>query len=545
MMKRFLLCVVLGALFSAGVASVAAEKPDAAARARIVAPFVEERTVMVAHADLTRVKAEPIAALVRQLLPDAATEIAQGRAAAETWLEKFCAAGGRELYVVVTMGEGLPPEPSILALVPIAPGADEHILRGLFQGPETPQRLQRGQLTPAEALRSPLPGPHGEQARLGDLLVISGARPAGAADLATRLKQIKPVERPEVARAFAAAGDTAAQLLFLPPPYAARVIEETMPEFPQAAGGGPSTVLTRGLLWAAAGINPPPELSLRLVIQSKDAQAAEAFRAKLGQWVKLAGQRKEVSQMLPKFDEVVTPLLPKVEGDQLVLRLDRDSKALKDLLAVVQASAEPLRVEARRKQSVNNLKQLGLAMHSYHDVYRHFPAAAICDKNGKPLLSWRVAVLPFVEQQALYDQFHLDEPWDSEHNKPLIAKMPAVFRSPRSKLPQTQGRTNYVVPVGPETIFPGKKGIDIREIRDGTSNTIMVLEVSDQQAPIWTKPDDWPFDPKDPAKGLGGLYEGGFYATFADGSVRFLPLPQDAARLRALFTRSGGEPVSP
>ncbi len=525
--------------------ATAQEKFDAAARARIVAPFVEERTVVVAHSDLTRVKIEPVVALVRQLVPEAAAEMAQGQAQIEAWLDKFRGAGGKEVYVVVTVSGGLPPEPSVLVLVPIAPGADQRALAALFPGAEPPQVLKHRQLTPAEALRSPLPGPRGEQARLGDLLVVSGMRPAGVPELATRLKQLKPVERPEIAKAFAAAGDTAVQLLVLPPPYAARVIEETMPEFPKAAGGGPSTVLTRGLLWAAAGVDPPPQPSLRLVIQSKDAQAAQAFRAKLVEWVKLVGQQKEVVRMLPKFDQIATLVLPKVEGDQLVLRLDRDTKALKDLLAVVQASAEPLRAQARRSQSANNLKQIGLAMHNYHDTYRRFPAAASYDKNGKPLLSWRVAILPYIEQVQLYEQFHLDEPWDSQHNKQLIAKMPATYRSPQSKLPGNQGRTNYVVPVGPETIFSGKKGTEIRDIRDGTSNTIMVLEVGDPQAPIWTRPDDWPFDPKHPAEGLGGVYDGGFWATFADGSVHFLALPHDAARLRALFTRDGREPVSP
>ncbi|MCR4414617.1 MAG: DUF1559 domain-containing protein [Thermoguttaceae bacterium] len=525
--------------------ATAQEKSDAAARARIVAPFVEEGTVMVAHADLSRVKIEPVVALVRQLVPEAAAEMAQGQAQFEAWLDKFRGAGGKEVYVVVTVGGGLPPEPSVLVLVPIAPGADRRALAALFPGAEPPQVLEPRQLTPAEALRSPLPGPRGEQARSGELLVVSGVRPAGAPELAARLKQLKPVDRPEIAKAFAAAGDTVAQLLVLPPPYAARVIEETMPEFPKAAGGGPSTVLTRGLLWAAVGIDPPPEISLRLVIQSKDAQAAEAFRAKLAEWVKLVGQQKEVVKLLPKFDEIAALVLPKVEGDRLVIRLDRDTKALTDLLAVVQATAEPLRAEARRNQSVNNLKQLGLAMHNYHSVYRRFPAAAICDNSGKPLLSWRVAILPYIEQQTLYKQFHLDEPWDSEHNKKLIAKMPAVYRSPQSKRASNQGRTNYVVPVGPETIFPGTKGIEFRDIRDGSSNTILILEVSDQQAPIWTKPDDWPFDPKDPGRGLGGVYDGGFHATFADGSVRFLPLPQDAAKLRALFTRDGREPVLP
>ncbi len=80
---------------------------------------------------------------------------------------------------------------------------------------------------------------------------------------------------------------------------------------------------------------------------------------------------------------------------------------------------------------MNNLKQIGLAMHNYESTFGTFPPAYIADKaTGKPLLSWRVAILPFLEQDALYKQFHLDEPWDSAHNKTLIARMPPVYRSP-------------------------------------------------------------------------------------------------------------------
>ena len=95
-------------------------------------------------------------------------------------------------------------------------------------------------------------------------------------------------------------------------------------------------------------------------------------------------------------------------------------------------------------------------MRNYHDANKHFPAAAIRSKDGKPLLSWRVALLPMMEHEKLYDQFHLDEPWDSEHNKKLIDKMPAMYRSPKSRL-KAPGMTNYVVPVGPGTVFEGPK----------------------------------------------------------------------------------------
>ena len=94
------------------------------------------------------------------------------------------------------------------------------------------------------------------------------------------------------------------------------------------------------------------------------------------------------------------------------------------------ALTAPFAENAARSQCINNLKQIGLAMHNYHAMHKTFPPAYTVDKAGKPLLSWRVLILPYLEQDALYKEFHLDEPWDSEHNRALIDRMPATYRCP-------------------------------------------------------------------------------------------------------------------
>ena len=96
---------------------------------------------------------------------------------------------------------------------------------------------------------------------------------------------------------------------------------------------------------------------------------------------------------------------------------------------------------------------------------------------------------------------------------------------------------------GKDTVFPGKEAIRLADITDGTSNTLMAVEVNDQAAVIWTRPDDFQPDPQQPTKGLLGLFPGGFNAVFCDGSVRFLPQSNSAAVLKALFTRNGGEVI--
>ena len=201
------------------------------------------------------------------------------------------------------------------------------------------------------------------------------------------------------------------------------------------------------------------------------------------------------------------------------------------------------RAAARRMQSMNNMKQIALAMLNYEFAHKKFPPAYKVDKDGKPLLSWRVLILPYLEGQNLYHQFHLDEPWDSEHNKQLIAQMPAFYKSPKSKV-ANEGKTNYLTIRSDKSVFPGKDGVSFHQITDGISNTIMTVEVADSAAVIWTKPDDFEYDEKDPKKGLVGMWPGGFIAGLTDGSVRFLPVSLDAKTLNALFTRDGGEPVA-
>ncbi len=207
------------------------------------------------------------------------------------------------------------------------------------------------------------------------------------------------------------------------------------------------------------------------------------------------------------------------------------------LLPAVQAA----RHAARRTQSMNNLKQIALCLLNYDAAYGSLPPAFTTDAKGKPLLSWRVLILPYLEQKPLYDQFHLDEPWDSKHNKTLIARMPQEFKPPGGKA--APGKTNYLTVRGKNTVFPGKDKIKLPDILDGTSNTIVVVEVSDKSAVIWTKPDDFKYDEKKPFAGLLGLRPGGFNAVFCDGSVHFIAESIEADILKHLFIRNDGEVI--
>jgi RNA polymerase sigma factor (sigma-70 family) len=202
---------------------------------------------------------------------------------------------------------------------------------------------------------------------------------------------------------------------------------------------------------------------------------------------------------------------------------------------------DPLRSAARRMRSQNNLKQIGLALHNYNATYGHFPGPALYSKDGKPLLSWRVAILPWLEQDNLYRQFHLDEAWDSPHNKPLLQSMPKPYLAVGGP-PSGSDLTYYQAFVGKGAGFePNQSMLVPANFPDGMSNTILIVEAA---TPVpWTKPEDLPFVPDQALPKLGGLFGGDFNALFADASVKLLSRKADPDQLRAAITRAGGEPV--
>jgi len=159
--------------------------------------------------------------------------------------------------------------------------------------------------------------------------------------------------------------------------------------------------------------------------------------------------------------------------------------------------------------------------------------------DGTPLYSWRVLLLPYIEQDALYRDFHLDEPWDSEHNLRLLDRMPATYAPPsgkKSKLPPHH--TVIHVFVGPGTAFEGPGGVVLKDFPDGVSSTLLLVEAGERVP--WTRPDEIAYAPDRPVQ-LKGLFKGGFRACLADGSVRFVRDTIGEEALRAAITRNGGE----
>ena len=302
------------------------------------------------------------------------------------------------------------------------------------------------------------------------------------------------------------------------------------------------------------------EAATQLIAHSPNANSASELHQLLGLALELAKQaalaqtarglqsEDPIEQAAAKYAErmltyVQKTLAPKLDGNKVSMEVKGQFNtatagvAVALLLPAVQAAREA----ARRTAASNNLRQIALAMHNYHDTYGKFPPRANLSPEGKPLLSWRVHILPYIEQAQLYQQFKLDEPWDSEHNRKLIDKMPSTYRVPGA--PATSTKTNYLMVTGKGTLYEKYDGVSIAAIVDGTSNTLMAVEVSNDRAVTWTKPDDYEVNFEKPLDGLIGIRVGGFQAAFIDGSVRFISQNTDPATLKALYTRGGGEAI--
>jgi uncharacterized protein (DUF983 family) len=213
------------------------------------------------------------------------------------------------------------------------------------------------------------------------------------------------------------------------------------------------------------------------------------------------------------------------------------------LLALLLPAVQAAREAARRMSCGNNLKQIGLALQNYHDLHNCYPPAYFADKDGQPMHSWRVIILRELGEPALYDQYKFDEPWDSPNNRRVAEQMPKVYQCPSDA---DRSNTDYMVIVGQETPFDGAKSTNMNDMTDGTSNTILVIEVKNSST-RWTEPKDLDFKrisfalngpaPGDP----GSRHPGGCQVLLADLTVKFVSKSIDPQVLRALATNAGGE----
>jgi hypothetical protein len=487
------------------------QAPDEASKAASIAPFVGEDVAVVVQVDLTRWQPSTSFRRVLGKLADD-PDVAGVASAIDTRVAAMKKLGATDLFLLIDPAD-LPGYPA--AVVPLAGGGDaKGVADVLTNGSGTPVRWPK-----AETIR--------------------GAVVAGSAEAIARVREVKSAPRPELLAALASVGDAPIRIAVIPSKAQRRAIEESFPTLPSQVGGEPIEVLTRGMTWASIAMTTEPKAMLRLAVRAKDGDSASHLRKVAQDALGVLAAASRSNPVMVDLADAVARMKPEVDGETVRLEADLEKTAALVSVPVLQA-----REASRRVQCTNNLKQIGLAMHNYLSTHGTFPAAFVAGKDGKPLLSWRVMILPFVEQEELYKQFHLDEPWDGPHNKALIARMPGVFACPSgSKALAAEGKTSYLTPRGPATVISGAVGIKIKDITDGSSNTILVVDASDDLAVTWTRPDDWSTAPEFTIQGLFGHHPNGTPFGMCDGSVRFFKQTISPKLLQALTTRNAGEVI--
>ncbi|TWU04967.1 DUF1559 family PulG-like putative transporter [Stieleria varia] len=237
------------------------------------------------------------------------------------------------------------------------------------------------------------------------------------------------------------------------------------------------------------------------------------------------------------FKDLITP---EQNGQDLVYKISGNNTVPYQvaMVAIMLPAVQSARVAAKTMGERNQMKQILLAMHNYHDAYGRLPAAIHRDADGKPLLSWRVHILPFIEEQALYEQFHLDEAWDSPHNIALLPQMPEVYRDITG---ETDAPTTvFHVPVGEGLMFSEMGDSRFRDVLDGLSNTIMLIRTTPEHAVEWTKPSDVEIHLEHPFTSL--MFANGVASVgMGDGAVLEMREGIDTGDAKSMFTRAAAD----
>jgi hypothetical protein len=218
------------------------------------------------------------------------------------------------------------------------------------------------------------------------------------------------------------------------------------------------------------------------------------------------------------------------------------------MVALVLPGVQAAREAARRAGCTNNLKQIGLALHNYHDRHKCFPPAVIADEAGNPRYSWRVAILPYLQQDALFASYDSDFAWDDPVNN--LVRMTSVpdYLCPSSP-PAFPNETNYVMITGKGTIggLPNES-TRMADVIDGTSNTIAVVEIVGAGIE-WSEPRDLTIEELSmrlndgSGSGPSSFHPGGINVLICDGSTRFVADSIDPGTLENLFRRDDGNAI--
>lgn len=491
-------------------------------------PYLTDDVVAVAFVDVRAINVPAMLELAKKsgwLYPEDIEEIETSAIQVAGWIKQLEEAGLKKGYVTYKMSDIK--YRSVQLLMPVVEGKDPEVL--LKRIKEIPDGPPYWQLVGNVWLG-------GEEQQVKETITDS----------------IKGTPRQEILDSLSALSNGDAGLAIVGDRDSRRVVREMMPALPAPFQAIDGKFIADELTWGGISAKLPPKLHAALEIQTASENSAQIVQDQLtkaigmGQTLIAQGAKNNPDQGFEKVAEALGKLRPRVDENRVVVSLGESPEEFAALVDLIAQPVKAARVAAYRSQRINNIKQIMLAALNYESANKAYPAQAIVDADGKPLLSWRVAILPYLEQQALYNQFRLDEPWDSEHNLKLAEIIPAPYLDPDPAIARQlkgPGYTTFLGVAGPGTIFDGKQGTPIKAVTDGLSNTVFVVEVSPERAVPWTKPADWEVDFDKPFDGVERQDRQGFVCGFCDGSARYIAPdhPGEKKNWTKQLTIAGGE----
>ena len=506
-----------------------------------VMPFVADDVVAIAYFDLTAIDTSALPKQLRELAgvpQDLWDGAARGVVKTQQWLDNLVSSGATRIYLLLRTTDLQHAGSSWVLTLTDEADADTvmRLMADPFAGANRPDFF-----------------PH-------DFQIVDGALLAAMDKEQLKRLAIRRVGEPraEAIAALGEVGNGSAGLVVLGDTDSRRVLREMFPRLPTPFDSIDGPMIADELLWGGVAVDLLPQPKVTIHIETSGPRVAETLQQSAVKGLELATQQLMARMSDAKIQvppggvpQILAVFQPKIEGAAVKLTFGPDAEEVARLRGLLTPPLAAASEAAQRKRRINQFKQLALAFLNYESAHRVFVGQANYDQAGQPLLSWRVHLLPYLDQQALYAEFRLDEPWDSPHNRQLIARMPEVFADPNAAVRHAvgAGRTTFVAPVAAETLLPPREALPagepltIRDVKDGVSKTILFVEVIPARAVVWTKPEDWNVNLDNPLQGVKRMDRSGFVTTFADGHVVYISNDIDAQILRAMLTRAGGEPV--
>lgn len=504
-----------------------------------IQPYLnDDDVVAVAYLDLSQIDTLGVLEFVEKLGADLAPkdrgQATQFMLQAQTQLDRLADFGAQYVYVLFRVSDLANHGPTWV--VPVSEAGDPRAVMGMILSGRPDQMEIERDLRPSFF-------PDFFEASEGAVL---GANSEEQLDM---LKASRSPAKRDLDDAWQALGTGHCGLIVFGNADSRRVVRELFPQLPVPFQQVDGRLIADGMKWGGVLAKLPPEPSLQVLVQANEESQAVALQSAINVGLAVLktlpfAQKYLIAEDLNALTE---SLKPGVSGSQLAILFDDVLGDVDRIARLLTPPVNAARKDVQRDKRMNQFKQILLAMHNYHSAKGTFPPRSTFDEAGKPLLSWRVHILPYLDQSDLYQQFHLDEPWDSEHNKQLIPLMPEVYADPDPAIANRTaiGRTPYVVPTGPGTVFEHPEGTSFKAITDGTSNTIMLVEIWSMAGPYWTQPKDWLVDSAMPWERLQRRDDRTSITTgFCDGHALMLPTSTSNEKLRALITCAGGEVIT-